>query len=232
MERVLERARADTGRLTLGATALLLIGVAAACWVTTAQRLQGMDMSPSIELGGLGWFAVTWALMMAAMMLPSLVPAAWVSRGAATFTAGYLALWTVAGLVAWAVVDGVRSEHIGWLAWDRAGRWLAAAALLAAAAYQLSAAKGDCLDRCRAPDSRGGLRGGARHGLSCVGCCAGLMVALFALGVMSLTWMVAVAALIAAERLLPWHAPAVHGVAVTLGALAVWMAVAPGGVPG
>jgi predicted metal-binding membrane protein len=71
-----------------------------------------------------------------------------------------------------------------------------------------------------------------RHGASCIGCCIGLMAALFALGVMNLTWMVAVGALIAAERLLPWDTRAVYGVAATLAVLAIWMAVAPGDLPG
>ena len=78
----------------------------------------------------------------------------------------------------------------------------------------------------------GGLRGGIRHGGHCVGCCVALMAALFALGVMSITWMVLIAALIAAERLLPWRAAAVYGVAVTLAVLGIWVAVAPGDLPG
>jgi predicted metal-binding membrane protein len=58
------------------------------------------------------------------------------------------------------------------------------------------------------------------------------MAALFALGVMSLTWMVAVAALVAAERLLPWRSHAVYAVAVALAVLGIWLAVAPGHLPG
>jgi predicted metal-binding membrane protein len=45
------------------------------------------------------------------------------------------------------------------------------------------------------------------------------MAALFALGVMSLTWMVVIAALVGAERLLPWRTPTVYGVAATLAVL-------------
>jgi predicted metal-binding membrane protein len=58
------------------------------------------------------------------------------------------------------------------------------------------------------------------------------MTALFALGVMSLTWMIAIAALIAAERLLPWRTHAVYGVAVALAVLGIWMAIAPETLPG
>jgi predicted metal-binding membrane protein len=58
------------------------------------------------------------------------------------------------------------------------------------------------------------------------------MAVLFVLGVMSVTWMAAVAALIAAERLLPWRTAAVYGVAAALAVLAVWLAVDPGSLPG
>jgi predicted metal-binding membrane protein len=183
--------------------------------------------------------------MMAAMMLPALPPAALAvarsgGRAVAAFVVGYLAVWTAAGLVAYAVFDAVRGLDVGLLAWDRAGRYVAAAVILAAAAYQVTAAKGGCLNRCRSPrpareERRGaalGLRGGLRHAGNCIGCCAGLMAALFALGVMSLTWMAAVAVLIAAERLLPWRTPAVYVVAATLAVLAIWVAVAPGELPG
>ena len=54
--------------------ALLLLAVAAGCWAVTVARMEGMDMGPGTDLGGLGWFAVVWVTMMAAMMLPSLSP--------------------------------------------------------------------------------------------------------------------------------------------------------------
>jgi predicted metal-binding membrane protein len=40
----------------------------------------------------------------------------------------------------------------------------------------------------------------------CVGCCGALMAVLFALGVMSVPWMIVVASMIAVEKLLPWRA--------------------------
>jgi len=177
--------------------------------------------------------------MMAAMMLPALLPAARAGGASTAFVTGYLGVWTAAGVAAYAVVEGVRAEHFGWLAWDSAGRWLAAGAVLAAAVYQVTAAKRSCLDRCRSapgaarePGATDALRDGLRHGAACVGCCAGLMAVLFVLGVMSLTWMVVVTALIAAERLLPWRTPAVYGVAATLAVAAVWIAVDPASLPG
>jgi predicted metal-binding membrane protein len=229
--RVRER---DGGLIAVAA----LPALAAAAWALSVARMSGMDAGPGADLGASGWFALTWLAMMAAMMLPSLVPAARASRAAAAFAGGYLGVWTAVGAAAYAAVEAVRAAEPGWLGWDRAGRWVAAGVVLAAAAYQLTAAKGACLDRCRAAaddrraDAGDALRRGLRHGASCVGCCAGLIAAQFALGAMSLTWMVAVAALIAAERLLPWRSPALHGVAAALAVLALWMAVAPGDLPG
>jgi predicted metal-binding membrane protein len=78
----------------------------------------------------------------------------------------------------------------------------------------------------------GALRMGLEHGGACIGCCWALMAALFALGVMSIAWMAFVAALIAAERLLPWKGPAVRAVAVVLAVLGLAVAFAPEKVPG
>src|SRR3954465_7459231 len=81
-----------------------ILAATAAAWALTANRMAGMDAGPSAELGGLGWFALTWLLMMAAMMLPALTPMVVAfsqraeSRAAtAAFAAGYLATWLAAG---------------------------------------------------------------------------------------------------------------------------------------
>jgi predicted metal-binding membrane protein len=73
---------------------------------------------------------------------------------------------------------------------------------------------------------------GLEHGAWCLGCCWLLMVVLFGLGVMSLTWMIVIAVLIAVEKLIPRRVFGITLVAVVLGALAVGVAVAPGDVPG
>jgi hypothetical protein len=73
---------------------------------------------------------------------------------------------------------------------------------------------------------------GLEHGAWCVGCCWALMAALFALGVMSVGWMVFIAALIATEKLLPWKALANRGVAVLLVVLGLGVAIEPERVPG
>ena len=73
---------------------------------------------------------------------------------------------------------------------------------------------------------------GIEHGGVCVGCCIGLMLALFALGVMSLVWMAVVAAAILIEKVLPGGEAFARVLAVVLIALGIWVAVAPGSVPG
>jgi predicted metal-binding membrane protein len=240
--------------LTRAAFTGVLLALAAGAWVVTVERMEGMDGGPGTALGGVGWFMVSWALMMAAMMLPSLVPAALAfartgERSVPAFVAGYVGVWTAAGLACYLVFDGLRSLDIGFLAWDRAGRYVAAGVILAAAVYQFTTAKAGWLSRCRNPrgpgrevrsglggggggGGGGGVRGGISHGGYCLGCCVALIAALFALGVMSVTWMVVIAALIAVERLSPWHATGVYGVAVVLAVLGIWVAAAPGDLPG
>jgi predicted metal-binding membrane protein len=232
----------DRSRRTELELATVVVGVAAGAWALTANRMAGMNAAPGAELGGLGWFALSWLLMMAAMMLPALVPAviACVRRAgrageAGGFVAGYLAVWLAVGLVAYAGSESVSSLQFGFLAWGDAGRWVAAGVIAAAGFYQLTPAKGACLRRCRdhlmilGDHRRGGLGLGIEHGGFCVGCSWVIMAALFALGVMNLTWMAVVAALIVAERLLP--GPARLVVALILVGVAICVALAPGDLP-
>jgi predicted metal-binding membrane protein len=228
---------------------LVLLALAGAAWALSDQRMGGMDAAPGGELGGLGWFAVTWLTMMAAMMLPAAAPMVVaysrrpVSVGAVgVFVAGYIVSWLAAGVVGYGVIEGVRSLELGFLAWDEAGRYVVAAVILGAALYQLSSPKDACLRRCRERGAflmdhwrqgpMGALRMGMEHGGFCAGCCWAMMAALFALGVMSLGWMAFVAALIIGERLLPWKEYASRGVALLLALLALGVAIAPEDVPG
>jgi len=79
----------------------------------------------------------------------------------------------------------------------------------------------------------GSFRMGVEHGGYCVGCCWGLMLALFALGVMSLFWMGVVAAVVLIQKLVPLPQQRLTtGVAAALIGLGVWIAASPGSVPG
>ena len=127
-------------------------------------------------------------------------------------------------------------------AWDRAGRWVAGATLIVAAAYELTPLKDVCLGKCRSPlgfllgswrDGRvGGLRMGVSHGGWCIGCCWALMASLFALGLMSLVWMALVAGLIAFEKLIPSRRAATYGTAGVLLVLGLLLLTAPDVIPG
>jgi hypothetical protein len=223
--------------------AVVLLGAALVAWAVTVERMRGMDAGPGTDLGGLGWYLGVWVTMTAAMMLPSAAPAALLvaraSRGLPTlfFAAGYLAVWTAFGLAAYGLFRLVTSFDTGWLAWDGGGPYVAGGTIVAAGIYELTPLKEHCLRRCRNPlhDVRHGERGlrvGLENGLFCAGCCWGLMAALFALGVMSIFWMVVVAGVIFAEKVLPQGIRFPRIVAPALVALGVWLAVAPSSVPG
>ena len=237
-------------RARLALVAFLFV-LAALAWWWTADRMRGMDNGPGADLGTLGWFVGLWIVMMAAMMFPSVSPTVALyarltrSRSPAAplvFTAGYLLTWTAAGLLAFGVWDLGGRLLGGELSWNWAGRSVAGGILVAAALYELTPLKDVCLGKCRSPlgfligSWRGGLSGalqmGTKHGAWCVGCCWALMAALFALGVMSLGWMAFVAALIAAEKTLPWGRAVTYGTAAILLLLGVLLVAAPDAIPG
>ena len=148
----------------VGLVASLLV-VAAGAWAVTGDRMGGMDAGPGTELGGLGWFAVVWVTMMAAMMLPSIPPMvlayARVQIGATpAFVAGYLLTWAAVGTLGYVLVEGVRSLDLGVLAWDEVGRYVAGGAILAAAstssASRRAAACAAAATRARSSPSTGG----------------------------------------------------------------------------
>jgi predicted metal-binding membrane protein len=228
----------------------LLLGVAALAWWWTADRMDGMDRGPWTSLGALDWFLGIWIAMMAAMMLPSAIPAVTLYARLArdrtavaplAFAAGYLAVWVAAGLVAFGLAYA--GSHLAGLdlTWSGSGRWLAGAALVGAAAYQLTPFKEACLSRCRTPlglllgSWRPGRLGGFRLGLAsgawCAGCCWALMASLFALGVMSIAWTAFVAALVALEKTLPWRRLPSRATAAVLLALGALLFAAPDVVP-
>ncbi len=228
---------------------VVLFTLAGFGWWWTVGEMRGMDDGPWTGLGTFGWFITVWVVMMAAMMFPSVAPTvALYARMSGksrllplAFASGYLATWAGAGVAAFlAAVAGHRALG-GDLAWERAGRPLAGATLIVAAAYELTPLKDVCLGKCRSPlgallgSWRGGwsgaLRMGGKNGAWCVGCCWALMASLFALGVMSATWMAVVAGFIAVEKILPWRRTATYGTALALLALGLLLLVAPDAIP-
>lgn len=235
----------------------VVLAFAGVAWIATDLRMRGMDAGPGTDPGVFGFYISTWVVMMAAMMLPAIAPmvaafhemqrgagmrvstrSAWVTT---VFLAGYLAVWSAAGLIGYVALKAGRSLDGGLFAWDRMGRWAVVAVLILAASYQLTRAKRACLSRCHERQaflrerwrdgSQGAVLMGIKHGAWCLGCCWALIAALFALGAMSIAWMVVISALVAAERLLPWANLTTAAAATALAALAIGVAVAPAQVP-
>lgn len=239
------RARPLLIRITPQMVVLFLLAAGAAAW--TLVRADGMWDMP----GTMGWefptFVGMWALMMAAMMLPSVAPFA--STYARTvqenrlprlgsFAAGYLVVWSLMGIPAYGLAL-LADEYAG----EDGAKFLAVGVFAAAGIYQLTPIKYRCLTHCRTPVGhllryaafRGpfrDLRAGFEHGWVCAACCWGLMAILIALGVMNVPAMIALAAVIAIEKVWRWgvHFSRAVGVAALAAALAViWE---PGLAPG
>jgi predicted metal-binding membrane protein len=213
---------------------VVLLATALAAWAVTAERMKGMDEGPGTHLGGLGWYLGIWVTMMAAMMLPSAAPAAVRiaelvrGEGIVRFTVGYLAVWTAVGLAAYALFRVATSLDFTWFTWDEGGPYVAGGVIAAAGIYELTPLKRRFLHRCRAPAGRSGVA----YGVDCVGSSVGLMVVLFALGVMSLLWMAVVAGAIFVEKVLPHGVRLSRAIALALIVVGVWVALSPGSLPG
>jgi len=181
---------------------ILLAAVAAACWGLLLTMGDEMPM-------GFGLWIGAWTVMMAAMMLPSTSPLVLLyarqstAMSSALLTAGYVAVWAAVGLAAYGF--DMRLP-------DPSNR-VVGAVLIAAGLYQLTPLKTACLKRCRNPTDFlvthwrrgrvGALRLGVEHGAYCIGCCWALMGVLIVAGSMSLAWVVAIALVVAGEKLLP-----------------------------
>lgn len=165
---------------------------------------------------GLAGLFAMWAVMAAAMMAPTALPAlaTYEDLGRATpvrfgaLVAGYLAVWLgFAALAALAQMALYRAGLVDALGASRQG-WFTALLLAGAGAYQFSALKQACLSRCRAPLTffmqhwdEGPWRLGLRLGATCLGCCWALMALGFAGGVMNLAFMGLATGLMALEKL-------------------------------
>lgn len=171
--------------------------------------------------------ALAWVLMIAAMMLPTSYPLLTMFRritGArpdsgrllALVLLGFVGAWFAFGLAAHAA-DSLLATAAAGSAWFAAHGWMVGAAVLAAAgAFQFSALKYRCLEQCHTPfafvaarwhgrsPAREAFRLGVDHGVFCVGCCWALMLVMFVVGMGNLGWMLVLAAVMAAEKNLPW----------------------------
>jgi len=186
-----------------------------------------LDGGPLSLLSQASLYVAGWVLMTIAMMLPTTVPLLQIFRRLSGQRAdadqllglvvtGYLAVWLGFGIAAHLFDYGLHKsyERSEWL---RANPWVfGAGPLLLAGTFQFSRLKYSCLDKCRSPLSfamqywRGTRHQwhsfllGAHHGAFCIGCCWALMLLMFAVGMGSVGWMLALACVMAIEKNMPW----------------------------
>ena len=170
-------------------------------------------------------FVAGWTLMTVAMMLPTSLPLLAFFQSlvrtrrdrlslVALLVTGYLSVWIAFAMVVHAGDQGIHAavERSGLL---EENVWvIPAATFVVAGLYQFSSLKYSCLTVCRSPVAfvmqswrgsarRDAFRLGLHHGLVCAGCCWALMLLMFAVGVGSIVWMLALSAVMAAEKNLP-----------------------------
>ena len=253
-----------SGTLALG-SGLAVVAVTAWVQVVRDARMMAMPgmampgLRPSLAEGAV--FTGQWGVMMAAMMLPSAAPMLLLYRTvggrlaaggdrvapAALFAAVYLVVWLATGLPIYGAHVAIAQAAMRWRSFATVMPYAVAGVLAAAGAYQLTAAKRACLHHCESPLGflmrrwRSGyaatLRLALAHAGYCVGCCWGLMAILVVAGAMSLPWVVAITAVVFAEKVLPHggRTARVVGGALLLLALAVvlrpslaWTMASPG----
>jgi len=199
--------------------------------------LAGLLHGRAAASGAAGFWPLVamWFGMMTAMMAPTVWP--WVrsfhrlsggasgssARATAGFVAGYLIAWLGYSIAAASLQLVLQRAGMVDHPAGSVTSGLGAAVFLFAGLYQFAPIKRACLTHCRTPlgyflsrwhdGPAGGFRLGINHGLFCVGCCWALMATSFAVGVMNVGWMVALAALAVLEQV----APQGHRVRVPLG---------------
>jgi predicted metal-binding membrane protein len=174
-----------------------------------------------------------WALMMIAMMLPSVAPTvlafAEINRRrreqespfvpTSVFVAGYLTAWMGFSLVVTAAQVALHEAALLSPAMIARSHLFAGGLLVCTGVFQWTPLKQACLSRCRSPlgfvlahwrdGIAGAFRIGLLHGTYCIGCCALLMTLLFVNGVMNVAWIALLTAYVLAEKLV--SAPAWTG---------------------
>lgn len=195
-----------------------------------------------------------WWIMMIAMMVPSAAPmvllyAEVYRKGqrdgrlaspivpTAAFAGGYLLAWLAFSVAAVLLHYGLEASGLvqGMMIWSTSER-LSGAFLALAGLYQFSPWKERCLAHCRSPVAflsshwrasvGGAVRMGVDHGLWCIGCCWSLMLLLFVGGVMNLAWVAALAALVLAEKLLPFGRWIARAAGIAMIAAGAWLLLA------
>lgn len=189
-----------------------------------------------------------WAVMMAAMMLPSAMPILALYDGALrkraagpvaprvyAMAAGYLLAWAAFSAGATALQRLLARSLVLNPMMEMSGRAAVGITMLLAGTYQLTPWKAICLRQCRSPLAfimqrwRNGAAGaalmGLEHGTYCLGCCWALMLLLFAGGVMNLTIIVGLTAIVLIEKVSPAGVAVSRALGVALIASGAWLVV-------
>ena len=230
----------------------LLVGAAAFAWLGLIRSAKGMQMPNVAAFSAAGMLAFTleWGVMMTAMMLPAATPmillyATATKRSGApganvaageVFAMTYAVLWLLTGVPVYLASTAIRNASVSSPSFAAALPYAIGGTLIAAGIYQLSPAKHACLRQCQSPVDflmrrwRAGyvasLQLAAAHAAYCVGCCWALMVVLVVAGAMSLPWVLAIALVVFAEKVLPQGARTARIIGVVLviagAAVTIW----------
>ena len=176
-------------RVTATTALVATVGAGAAGWAIAVPRMRGMDMGVATTLGSFPFFLSVWVPMMAAMMLPGVIPSVFRAAGAgrqslgiALYAGSYLAVWALVGLLVFALYR----PH---------GPMVAGVIAVGAGLYELTPLKQRFRRMCQARAATG-----FELGACCVGSSAGLMLVMLALGAMSLAWMAVITVVVLFQK--------------------------------
>jgi predicted metal-binding membrane protein len=236
-------------------TVLILIPVICWSWIAVMARdmygtMRGASawmMTPVWDWPHVLLLWAMWAVMMAAMMLPSATPIILLYAGTARsradsggaavqvylLVAGYLFVWAIFSIGATALQRALATVAVLTPMMEVASSRASAVVLVVAGLYQFTPLKQVCLQACRSPLTflmqhwrtgyAGTFRMGAEHGLYCVGCCWALMLVLFAGGVMNLAVIVGLTIWVILEKIAPFGEQTAYVSGALLLAIAGWI---------
>ncbi len=202
-----------------------LLGLVQALCRPLGDRGFGMPLAGSWSAPDVALLWAMWAAMSLAMMLPSAAPMiltyAEIAETAArkhepvvspvALAAGYAAIWLGFAVLATALQIALTKIALVDAAMAPASRILSAALFVVAGLYQFSSLKQACLKACQRPfpfffanwqtRTRGVFKLGLQQGVHCLGCCWAMMLLMFAIGVMNILWMAALAIVMTIEKM-------------------------------
>jgi predicted metal-binding membrane protein len=212
-------------RLILSLVTLTVIGWIIVALSATHILRMAMPSGQAWHIGDFIAAALMWGAMTLAMMLPSAAPMivtyAEIAETAAqkgerivspfVLAAGYLFVWFGFAIGAAMLQGGM--THLGLIdaTSESTPRLLSAALFVGAGLYQFSGLKNVCLGQCQHPlpfffanwttKPLGVFRLGLWQGIYCLGCCWVFMLLMFAVGVMNIVWLLALALVVIGEKM-------------------------------